>query len=43
MPSAEVGKLLHWFEQMVLIRRFEDACDRLFWEEKVITGVYLHL
>ena len=43
MPSAEVEKLLRWFEQMVLIRRFEDACDRLFWEEKQITGVYLHL
>ena len=43
MPSAEVEKLLQWYEQMVLIRRFEDACDRLFWEDKKITGVYLHL
>jgi len=43
MPSAKVKKLLGWYGQMVLIREFEDACDRLFWEEKQITGVYLHL
>lgn len=43
MPSARVEELLNWYGQMVLIRRFEDACDRLFWEEKKITGVYLHL
>ncbi len=43
MPSAKLESLLKWYGQMVLIRRFEDACDRLFWEEKKITGVYLHL
>ena len=43
MPSAKLESLLKWYGQMVLIRRFEDTCDRLFWEEKKITGVYLHL
>ncbi len=34
--------LLDWYRQMVLIREFEEACHQLY-EEKRITGVYLHL
>ena len=34
--------LLDWYRQMVLIREFEETCHRLY-EEKRITGVYLHL
>jgi pyruvate dehydrogenase E1 component alpha subunit len=39
--------LLGWYEQMVLIRKFEEKCRYLYFEEKDrsrrITGVYLHL
>lgn len=39
--------LLGWYEQMVLIRKFEEKCRYLYFEEKErvrrITGVYLHL
>jgi pyruvate dehydrogenase E1 component alpha subunit len=34
--------LLEWFRQMVTIRQFETRCDELY-QEKKITGVYLHL
>ena len=34
--------LLDWYRQMVLIREFEETCYELY-EEKRITGVYLHL
>ncbi len=43
MTISELDTLLRWYGQMVLIRRFEDACDRLYHLEKKITGVYLHL
>lgn len=33
---------LDWYRQMVLIREFEEMCQALY-EEKRITGVYLHL
>lgn len=39
-PSKEM--LLDWYRQMVLIREFEETCHQLY-EEKRITGVYLHL
>ncbi len=39
-PTKEM--LLDWYRQMVLIREFEETCHRLY-EEKRITGVYLHL
>ena len=39
-PSKEM--LLDWYRQMVLIREFEETCHRLY-EEKRITGVYMHL
>ena len=35
-------KLLDWYHQIVLIRKFEDKCDALYAEHK-ITGVYMHL
>lgn len=35
-------KLLDWYHQIVLIRKFEDKCDELY-SEKRITGVYMHL
>lgn len=35
-------KLLEWYHQIVLIRKFEDTCDELY-AEKRITGVYMHL
>lgn len=35
-------QLLEWYRQIVLIREFEDKCDHLY-QEKKITGVYLHL
>jgi len=35
-------QLLDWYRQIVLIREFEDKCDHLY-QEKKITGVYLHL
>jgi len=34
--------LLEWYRQMVTIRQFETRCDELY-QEKKITGVYLHL
>lgn len=34
--------LLEWYRQMVLIRLFETRCDDLY-QEKIITGVYMHL
>ena len=36
-------QLLDWYHQMVLIREFEDRCDHLYFVDKKITGVYLHL
>jgi len=47
--SAALPKetLLSWYEQMVLIRKFEEKCRYLYFDEKDkarrITGVYLHL
>ena len=35
-------KLLDWYHQIVLIRKFENTCDQLY-AEKRITGVYMHL
>jgi pyruvate dehydrogenase E1 component alpha subunit len=39
--------LLAWYRELVLIRKFEDKCHYLYFEEKdparKITGVYLHL
>ncbi len=39
--------LLEWYREIVLIRRFENMCHHLYFEEKdparKITGVYLHL
>jgi pyruvate dehydrogenase E1 component alpha subunit len=35
-------KLLDWYHQIVLIRKFENTCDELY-AEKRITGVYMHL
>jgi pyruvate dehydrogenase E1 component alpha subunit len=35
-------KLLDWYHQIVLIRKFENKCDALYAEKK-ITGVYMHL
>jgi len=40
LPSQDM--LLDWYRQMVLIREFERVCHELY-EEKRITGVYLHL
>ncbi len=40
--SLEKEKLLDWYHQIVLIRKFETKSDELY-KEKVITGVYLHL
>lgn len=34
--------LLEWYRQMYTIRRFETRCEELY-QEKKITGVYLHL
>ena len=39
-PDKE--KLLDWYHQIVLIRKFETTSDDLY-KEKKITGVYLHL
>ena len=39
-PSKDM--LLDWHRQMTLIREFEETCHRLY-EEKRITGVYMHL
>lgn len=39
--------LLTWYKEMVLIRKFEDMCHHLYFNEKdparKLTGVYLHL
>jgi pyruvate dehydrogenase E1 component alpha subunit len=39
--------LIAWYREMVLVRKFEDKCHYLYFEEKdparKITGVYLHL
>ncbi len=35
-------QMLDWYRQMLLIRQFEAKCDELY-QEKKITGVYLHL
>jgi pyruvate dehydrogenase E1 component alpha subunit len=42
MPKLTQETLLEWYRQIVLIRDFETACDELY-QEKKITGVYLHL
>ena len=42
MASANKEMLLDWHRQMVLIRQFEETCHQLY-EEKRITGVYMHL
>lgn len=42
MASPSKKMLLDWYRQMVLIREFEETCHRLY-EEKRITGVYMHL
>ncbi|NDJ61985.1 MAG: pyruvate dehydrogenase (acetyl-transferring) E1 component subunit alpha [Chloroflexi bacterium] len=44
MQSVTLDKqrLLDWYRQIVLIRKFETKCDELY-REKRITGVYLHL
>lgn len=39
-PTKET--LLDWYQQMTLIREFEETCQQLY-SEKRITGVYLHL
>lgn len=45
--SLSKEKLLEWYYEMVLIRKFEEKCRYLYFEEKdksrKITGVYLHL
>ncbi len=47
--NATVSKetLLEWYREMVLVRKFEEKCRYLYFEEKdkakKITGVYLHL
>jgi pyruvate dehydrogenase E1 component alpha subunit len=40
--DVSVETMLDWYYQMVLIRKFETRCDELY-QEKKITGVYLHL
>ncbi|MBI1259665.1 MAG: pyruvate dehydrogenase (acetyl-transferring) E1 component subunit alpha [Chloroflexi bacterium] len=40
--SIDKEKLLDWYHQIVLIRKFETVSDELY-KEKKITGVYLHL
>ncbi|MFQ3566364.1 MAG: thiamine pyrophosphate-dependent enzyme [Aggregatilineales bacterium] len=35
--------LLDWYHQIVLIRKFEEECRTLYFDQKKITGVYLHL
>ncbi len=42
MAAPTKAMLLDWYRQMVLIREFEETCHRLY-EEKRITGVYMHL
>ncbi len=42
MAKPNKDTLLDWYYQMTLIREFEETCQSLY-EEKRITGVYLHL
>ena len=42
MAAPTKDMLLEWYRQMVLIREFEEVCYQLY-EEKRITGVYMHL
>ncbi len=42
MARLSKETLLEWYRQMVLIRLFETRCDELY-QEKIITGVYMHL
>lgn len=42
MAKPNKGTLLEWYRQVVLIRHFEETCQKLY-SEKRITGVYLHL
>jgi pyruvate dehydrogenase E1 component alpha subunit len=42
MAIPDVETLLDWYQQMVLIRRFEEHSKELF-SQKKIGGVYLHL
>ncbi|MEL6309012.1 MAG: thiamine pyrophosphate-dependent enzyme [Chloroflexota bacterium] len=42
MAKPNKDTLLEWYRQMTLIREFEERCYQLY-EEKRITGVYLHL
>ena len=42
MAKPTKDMLLEWYRQMVLIREFEEVCYQLY-EEKRITGVYMHL
>lgn len=40
--AIDKERLLDWYYQIVLIRKFENKCDDLY-HQKRITGVYLHL
>jgi pyruvate dehydrogenase E1 component alpha subunit len=40
--AVDKERLLDWYYQIVLIRKFENKCDELY-HQKRITGVYLHL
>lgn len=42
MAKINKDMLLEWYRQIVLIRQFEETCDKLY-SEKKITGVYMHL
>lgn len=42
MAKPNKEKLLEMYQEMVLIREFEETCQQLY-EEKRITGVYMHL
>ena len=42
MAAPSKDMLLDWYRQMALIRQFEETCHQLY-EEKRITGVYMHL
>lgn len=47
IESLTKETLLEWYREIVLIRKFENMCHHLYFEEKdparKITGVYLHL
>jgi pyruvate dehydrogenase E1 component alpha subunit len=43
MSSIDIETQLDWYHQMLLIRRFEDRSRELYFVEKKIGGVYLHL